>query len=409
MSHLFLDQNSFRQQGLWEQRCSEDCILWDICGGSWTAPCGCVYTSEAQRYHCETCDIQCRERTTPQNTFFPADDFVAQTRAGLPLDLLHLIQHPLSMPFPLLIPTRTNEYIPLIRDKRLPLRWVAVDAKELFTQHIYSPAQPRSYLQTPEQVRTRLRVDSNCNVLGILNGNDRALEGFWGMPRRAFFRQLESCGFIGVTGPTFSIIPESDSLPASHNVLMLMRHNRVMEEVATTTLTPIPNIYWRNMRDRYKWVEWLTNNGSIHVISRDFSRTKQQKSFRPEFEELLEILGAVKRPLHVLMPGVSFGKAKQVFKELDALSCTASIVTASPVMKAMEGGKQLIFRGSEPPVEIKSHRVARGELVWRNIEVIERYFLELVSTLETYHSISRESLRCSNIRPSLIFEDVIQL
>ena len=85
---------------------------------------------------------------------------------------------------------------------------------------------------------------------------------------------------------------------------MMLRHNRVINNLQKTKLIAIPNIYWRNEQDLRKWSDWISEQDKLRYISRDFSRTKQNKTFRPQFEGLLKILKLAGKSVHVFLVGV---------------------------------------------------------------------------------------------------------
>lgn len=350
--------------------CATDCMLWEQCGGSATAPCACVWTAPDRRHKCNRCELICRERGQFTNTD-SGDTFRAHVADGLPLDLLHLHQHG-TLHLPVFIPARTQE---LPSDMQLPLSWAAVDAKTLFTRHQGSPVQARPFLQTPEATRFALRVPPNTKLIAVLNGRDDLLEGFWGMPWKAFLNRLTHAGFSAVTGPTFSINSE-DTTPASHNVLMLLRHNRVMAGIQAAGNFPIPNLYWRTERDRLNWIKWLIEHPSVTVVSRDFSRTKPLNSFRVELDGILQIIRGLRRPMHVILLGVSTRKAAHSIRSLTAVGATSSFVSAYPVMVAIKHGLALKADGLSPPKEVES-TASRFSLAAANIAVMHAFLTEL--------------------------------
>lgn len=204
------------------------------------------------------------------------------------------------------------------------------------------------------------------------------------MERLAFYSALEKCRFSAVTGPTFSINAESQEHPAAHNVIMLLRHHRVLDEVGSTGLMAIPNLYWRTARDRRRWAEWLGANPTVRVVSRDFTCTSYGKPFWEQFRGLVEIMGQVDRSLHVITQGVSKTKAAAVLEELAKEGGTASLVTSSPILKGHHGEKWHYRGAHEPEVQVGS-QADRSALAVHNLQVMERHLQSIADELAPYH------------------------
>ena len=85
----------------------------------------------------------------------------------------------------------------------------------------------------------------------------------------------------------------------------------------------------------------------MQAISRDFSRTKQTKTFKPHFEGLLEILRRAGRSVHVLLVGVGVKKAEYVMRMLSEIDCTCSFVIGYPIMTAILGGCRIKLKKGE--------------------------------------------------------------
>jgi hypothetical protein len=214
-------------------------------------------------------------------------------------------------------------------------------------------------------------------LLTVLNGRDDLLEGLWAMELEPLFARLKQAEVRAVTGPTFSITGEHQT-PASHNVLMLLRHHRVVDAINQAGLIPIPNLYWRTAADRGRWVEWLQQHPSVRVISRDFSRTKNRSSFRYEFEGLLEIVRGAGSGLHVVLVGVGTGKAFEAFHRLGDVGSTATIVSAEPVMRAIKHGLGMRReKGSVPTITVS--QMTRFELAEANLMVMKEYLEDLAA------------------------------
>ena len=200
-----------------------------------------------------------------------------------------------------------------------------------------------------------------------------------------FYEALEACEFAAATGATFSINSDPAEAPASHNVCMLLRHHQVMHELEATRLTAIPNLYWRDYRDRRRWAEWLSEQMDVSLISRDFSRTKAATMpFLRELAGFIEIIRQSGRCFHVFLVGVGSRKAEIALRHLDRVGCTASVVTAFPVMEALICGRELRPRGAQRPEEFKNDAASRTEMALRNLEVMEQFLIEVVSPLASY-------------------------
>lgn len=225
----------------------------------------------------------------------------------------------------------------------------------------------------------------STQLLAVLHGLDDALERFWGMEdRRRFYHVLENCRFTGVTGPTFSVNGESKSHPASHNVLMMLRHNRVLQELGKTALTAVPNVYWRTAADRMRWVEWLDENREVRVLSRDFACTPGGKPFERQFSDLLEILRGADRPLHVIFQGIGKMKAARVVRNLASLGCTATIATGQPILSAINHGHRWEFRGEKSPNVTGGRPVPNSTLAVENARIFERHLMAVTEELAIY-------------------------
>jgi hypothetical protein len=146
--------------------------------------------------------------------------------------------------------------------------------------------------------------------------------------------------FLAATGPTFSVYNQTNSKepePDSHSVLMLRRQFKVLQELHDNNINPIPNIYWRNKRDRDEWIKWLSLNNSINVISRDFSSTKRGYEFENGIKYLIDIIMQVGRRIHVLLNGIGHAKIERVIKLFTDVNCTYSFLTSDPIICGRRG------------------------------------------------------------------------
>nr|WP_262904747.1 DUF4417 domain-containing protein [Hymenobacter lucidus] len=185
-----------------------------------------------------------------------------------------------------------------------------------------------------------MNVGAACELLAVFNAQDKILESFWAMGRRQALRQLQQCAFLAATGPTFSVSTLTTAgtlLPRAHNVVMQLRHHRVLQELQEAGLMTIPNLYWEDYRGQQEWVAWLKANPSISVISRDFTRTRSQREFTEKLDGLLTLLSAVGRPFHVLLVGAGPAHAPSTLFRLAEAGFTGSIITSDPILKASHG------------------------------------------------------------------------
>ena len=203
------------------------------------------------------------------------------------------------------------------------------------------------------------------------------------MPRDSFYRLLEEKGFSVATGPTFSVNDESDGYPAYQNVLMQRRHHRVIQELQHFSFIAAPNIYWRNERDIREWTGWLISNENVRTVTRDFSRTKLSATFQKELDGLVRILGSLGRPVHVLLIGVAENNGITALRKLAKIGCTATIISSSPIRKAI-GGRRLKITDFGNLISQKDLAFSREQLVKENLETMEEYLVSQALTLPTY-------------------------
>jgi hypothetical protein len=282
-------------------------------------------------------------------------------------------------PFPLLIPFQTAD---LPQSTRLPLGWAGVRLSELVNKGSGEGSPSRRL--TSDNIREELRVSPKTKILTLLNGKDDRLAALWGMDRSELYDRAEQHGIEAITGPTFSISSEREGdprTPAAQNVIMQKRHHQVLGEVdAQTTATAIPNLYWRGRQDREKWAEWLEKN-QVQVVYRDFTMTTQKETFRPELAGLIEILGRMERPVHVLA-GVGMRKAEWTIRRLGEEGHTCSIITSGPIHTSVIGGKRVTReRGG---IEKTESDAPRPTLAEENLEVAEAYLQNIASELSPY-------------------------
>jgi hypothetical protein len=283
------------QDSLFLIQCAEECDIYDLCGGSVAAPCGCIWRGE-KHFKCEECPYVCIER---RSVGFSLE---GQILEGADLQSIR-IKQPSNFAYPLFIPLATDEV-----GQSLQVPWVGADMKFLLTNPVSRgrAASPTTKLNSRVDVKQYLNAGASTQLMAILNGTDDRLERLWGMNeagRRNFFALLRRRGFQIVTAPTFSVTDETSGFPASHNVLMLRRHHRVLREIHEAGLVAVPNLYWRAEQDRQELVAWINYN-DVFAVSLDFSRSKPSSSFSQRLEDLLKVLRGLNRPVHVFLVGV---------------------------------------------------------------------------------------------------------
>jgi hypothetical protein len=361
-----INSDTPRQMGIWEVECP-NCQLWKSCGGGKTAPCGCKWTGKS-RYDCMNCNLICRERYVDSKDGYK-DSFSAQFFSTKSLEELEIKQDFATIKsFPLFIPTQTRQ-LPV----NTKLDWAGVILEDLVTNRKKPPLDPKKYLVTLKS-REHLRVNDNGNLIAVMNGNDKILEYFWASNRDKFYETLKMNDFLAVTGPTFSVYGNDLD---SHSVLMLRRQFTVLQELYDRNINFIPNIYFRNdnERDRDEWINWLSENKSIHVVSRDFSSTKQPGiNYKTGMKYLIEILNKVGRRLHVLLNGIGHAKAIEAIKLLMNAGCTCSILTSDPIFLG-RNGKVLLSRNAIDLYTEKQMYPSQETLALNNV----RFFTDVLN------------------------------
>ncbi len=221
-------------------------------------------------------------------------------------------------------------------------------------------------------------LQESTTLLAILNSDDELLEQFWqaGSDARAeMFLQLKDLGFVGCTGPTFSVWHDPLERLPCHNEISLRRHHRILQEIADAGLVPIPNLYTTGRRSITHTAAWLNEHPQVELVSRDFTMTKCAKPFASEYQDLVDLLSQVVRPRQVLLPGVSTERAGFVIRGLARLGHSVSLVTGDPLLKAIYGirlsvaanGKMTQAKGVE----------SRTALIKGNIDAAMQYFEDL--------------------------------
>lgn len=349
------------QPNLFGNLCAERCDLYHLCGGSDAAPCGCIYTDN-RRYACDECLIWCTERRTESYSL------EKQISEGCGLTSVKVIQER-PIDFPLLIPLATDE-LTFPADASC----VAADTKSLLTNPKHRAAEPRRRLLDQLGIRHHLRVNPSAELVAVLNSVDGRLDRLWAMGeegRRKFFKLLAEQGFSAVTGPTFSVTDEENGFAASHNVFMKRRHNQVLKEIQGSGLMAVPNLYFRNDNDLSQWVQWIIDN-RITTVSVDFSRSKPTQAFAQRLAEVLRLLYAVGRGVHVLLVGVSLKNGLIALKQLALINCTGSVITSDPIRTAISGGATFQL-AADKVVRVQRLDLEKQFLARANIRFLEQY------------------------------------
>ena len=301
------------------------CQLYGVCGGAKSAPCGCMFVGTDKAYECKTCLIGCRERASD------AGDFLAHVNDGHSLSQVR-VHHGTDFPvLPLVLPVKGGK-----SDAHLPVAFATADLEQMLAFF--------STLGKNKALHERIRVPAGIPLVGIMNSSDDVLERFWNLPdRNAFFECLSDAGVIAITGPTFSLFDEYEKRKTvtSHHVLMMRRHNRVLNEIADNGIMPIPNLYFRNQFDIDAWANWLRVN-NVRILKRDFSMTKNISRFvESEIQSLKTIVLKSGKKFHMIFTGVGSKNADIFLRVFAQIGCTCSFVTSDPMHKAIRGGAEL--------------------------------------------------------------------
>jgi hypothetical protein len=257
----------------------------------------------------------------------------------------------------------------------LDVGWFGVQLISLLDVRDDGSGRPQAWLSKQHLQRAQ-RVSSSAKPIVVLHGDDRLLRAFWGLDRPNFYHLLRDIGVEVVTGPTFSVFADSHHWPASASVMMLLHHNRILEELYRFGFVAAPNVFCRSERDQLNWSAWLTEHSEVTLLSRDFSCTPITSGYLPELRELMKIIGAVGRNFHVLLQGIGSAKAAHIVKMLESVGATCSIVSGQPHLLG-RGGEALI-RTPEGLSRQRSLSLSRGELGLQNLDIFEAWLLERV-------------------------------
>jgi hypothetical protein len=364
-----------RQLGIYEPKCPT-CEAWKDCGGSTTAPCDCMWEGE-QRYQCLTCSYACRERNIMINGN-SKDSYSEYFQAGKSLSELCISQNlSKKQRLPLLIPSQTRQL-----SESVNLDCAAVLIYDILSKHKKSPLKPSKKLKSPSITRKSFRVEENGILVAVLNSQDDKLEKFWASDREEIYGSIKKNNFWAVTGPTFSINIWDDSgipIPESHSVVMQRRQNQIMQELYDHSIVPIPNIYWRNEFDCFSWIDFLTENKSINVISRDLSASKWRgEEYEAIISDFIDLILKVGRGFHIIFNGVGHAKVSKVLEQFAEIGCTCSFISSDPVLKGSFGE---LFSSNLIP---EKSDLTLKENALNNIFIMQEYLSKISSSFSIY-------------------------
>jgi hypothetical protein len=225
------------------------------------------------------------------------------------------------------------------------------------------------------RVRIELRAQDNATLIAVLHGDDLTLRSFWNRDRRRLFAHLRSLGFAAATGPTFSVVTDSRERLPFENQLSLRRHHQVVQEIADAGLVPIPNLYSAGSANEAELGAWLRAESSVRLVSRDFSRTKGiGADFHLQLSQLSRILSLAGRPMHVLLQGISIGKARLTANALRMVGASCSVVSGQPILRAIVVGERLVSDSAGSGRFVKARSRERLRLAAENVREAERIF-----------------------------------
>ncbi len=365
---------------LWQQACASTCHAFGECGGSPSAPCGCVFVGTDRAYLCDECWLNCRERIGSESGDIGENHY----EDGLALHDLHIANTLLDLPA--LVPAITREL-----PRHAVLNAVAAGLGDLFRR------DPKSHIRTSPRLvdsvlfKTELRCERSGQVLGVLNGADRALELLWNADLSVVAPQLLVAGLTAITGPTFSVLGERGVTPY-HNLTMLRRHHRVAQKLFDVGMEVIPNLYWRTPGGWRQWADVLRRS-DIQTVARDFSRTRSGPQFHAHLDGLLDLLKAVKRPMRVIVVGVGIRKAVRTAMRIGQLGCTSTIVTADPVRLGINKGAE-VFRDATGHLAIRVRPdMPREDLALRNIATLSRELRRVTKSRRNRRAVAAAQLQ----------------
>lgn len=363
---------------LYAVECITKCELYSACGGNkQSAPCGCTWpASSGMRHKCDKCDLICRERTK-DGPHGPESDVIPHISTGSLLDQVRVEQTSRAQ-FPLFIPTKTEF---LAKDHKLTsLRWVAADVRTLFNATDLDP-----HFATDGSTREYLRVNSECNLIAVMNGKDHYLEAFWAIKqRRTLFERLHKSGFSVGTGATFSVTELTEKntiMPSFHNATMLMRHHRVVQEIQAAGIDSIPNLYWvdGDQKELQRWADWLIENTGIYTVSRDFTSTREKHTVVKKIRDLLLLLNKVNRPIHVLIVGTGCKIAPLIVRELAKAGYSSYVITSAPIQHAYRNAEYQMSDDGQIMVHKRGDQsIPFSDLMQRNMKVFEQALFDAV-------------------------------
>lgn len=356
------------QGSLWSYAC-ETCPVSHGCDGARPGAfgCACLCRGQSAALSGANCRHICRE---PSAAYGSPEPNVAETTS---LDELRIPPElPRLQRLPAWLPLRTHE-------AKRRIAYVSVAAVELrYLQRSIRDPGAMLWCALPE----------HTTLLAILNAKDGPLERFWSVGAKArgkMFRQLVDVGFVGCTGPTFSVWHDATERLPYHNEISLRRHHRILQEIADAGLVPIPNLYTTGHRSTTRIAAWLNEHPQIELVSRDFSMTRTATAFASEYQGLRDLLSQVVRPRQVLLPGVSMRRAAFVIRDLAQRGHSAVLVTGDPILKAIRGRRLSV--SADGSVTWPKSAESRLELIESNVDAALRYVAGVRRTSESsgYH------------------------
>ena len=270
---------------------------------------------------------------------------------------------------PAFVPTRTDEL-----DEITSGAVIGVELRRLFPLSRDATYDGLSAVERRRRLCAALRAQERAYLVAVLHGDDPILARFWQSDRRRFLAHLKSLGFAAATGPTFSIVTDTNQRLPFENHLSLRQHHQVIQEITDAGLVPIPNLYAAGSTSEAELASWLRRETSARLVSRDFSRTKSSgRDFHRELGQLVRILEPVGRPMHVLLIGVSVGKAAMTAAALSVVGASCSIVSGQPILRALLAGERLIISGTSGRF-VKTPARGKQWLAAENVRVAKHIF-----------------------------------
>jgi hypothetical protein len=352
---------------LWEQQCPT-CPLVRSCGGMQGAPCGCIWVGTALAYQCHICTRVCREQTSLSGQGDSAGQHLRTTRSLSEINLSQV--HWADWTPPAFVPTGTHE---LGADTVSPV--IAVTLDRLLSISRQDTSDGLVAAERRRRLGIELRAPDKATLIAVLHGDDPTLRSFWNRDRRQLLAHLRLLGFAAATGPTFSVVMNPRERLPFENHLSLRQHHQVVQEIADAGLVPIPNLYSAGSANEAELGAWLRAESSVRLVSRDFSRTKGiGADFHLQLSQLSRILNLAGRPMHVLLQGISIGKARLTANALRMVGASCSVVSGQPILRAIVAGERLVSDIAGSGRFVKARSRERLRLAAANLREADRIF-----------------------------------